>query len=370
MPRPLLRCAAAALALAGAVGLLGACASSNPYYDPAKPHHTPTGFRNNDIGTVSKSLGDLVRWFSARGRKSDVPPAPTPAVAPDLVALQANARAGTQMQPTATWIGHATLLVQASGLNVLTDPIFSERASPVSFFGPKRLQPPGVALADLPHIDVVVISHNHFDHLDRDSVAQLAAQAGGPPLFLVPLGIKPWLNALAITNVVELDWWQSHTVGNAEFVLTPVQHWSGRSPADRHHTLWGGWAVFGADFQWYFSGDTGYSHDFVKTRAHFAERQRDGGFDLAMIAIGAYEPNWFMKDQHVNPREAVQIHQELGARHSIGMHWGTFDLSDEPLDQPPRDLAAERKRQGVADTAFEVLAIGQTRQLPRRGSGS
>lgn len=349
-----------------AAGLLAACSSVNPYFDPAKPHHTPTGFRNNDIGTVSKSLGDLVRWFSQRPGRPTTSPQPTPTVVADTAFLQTNARAGLAMEPTATWIGHATLLVQAGGLNVLTDPIFSERASPVGFVGPRRLQPPGLAIDQLPHVDVVVVSHNHFDHLDRSSVLLLAAQAGGSPLFLVPLGVKPWLSQLGIDHVVELDWWQSHTVAGTEFFLTPVQHWSGRSLTDRHHALWGGWAVFSPGFQWYFSGDTGYSLDFVRTRQHFAGRQPDGGFDLALIAIGAYEPNWFMKDQHVNPREAVRIHQDIGARHSIGMHWGTFDLSDEANDQPPRDLARERATRGIADSTFEVLAIGQTRRLPRR----
>ncbi len=348
--------------------VLAACSSVNPYYEPTKPHHTPTGFRNNDIGTVNKSFSDFRRYFSERPAPAATPPQPTPTVAPDLDFLQANARAGAAMEPAATWIGHATLLVQAGGLNVLTDPIFSERASPVALVGPIRKQPPGLAIDQLPRIDVVVVSHNHFDHLDRNSVLLLAAQAGGSPLFLVPLGIKPWLNQLGITNVVELDWWQSHRVAGTEFFLTPVQHWSGRTLSDRHHALWGGWAVFSPGFQWYFSGDTGYSQDFVRTRQHFADRQRGGGFDLALIAIGAYEPNWFMKDQHVNPREAVRIHQDLNAKYSLGMHWGTFDLSSEALDQPPRDLATERRSLGVADSAFEVLAIGQTRRLPRRPS--
>ncbi len=346
----------------------------NPYYDPAQPHHTRSGFKNNYIDAVDKRLADLLQWRWQAWRQ-DLPPPPqqpTPVVAPDLAAIQTNAVAGSAMQPAITWIGHATMLVQASGLNVLTDPVFSERASPVQFIGPKRAQPPGVALADLPAIDVVVISHNHFDHLDKDAVRTLNARSQGKTLFLVPLGIRPWLADLGIENAVELDWWQRHQVGGVEFHFTPVQHWSARGLGDRSQTLWGGWAVFGPGFHWYFSGDTGYSRDFVDTQQRFAERNRAStpgapdGFDLALIAVGAYEPRWFMKEQHVNPAEAVQIHRDLRAQRSVGVHWGTFNLTDEALDQPPKDLAVARQAQGVADDAFFLLKIGETRRLPPR----
>lgn len=350
--------------------LLMSCSTTNTHYDASQPHHTPTGFRNNDIGTVSKSMADVWRWLRERGNVGPRDPAAAPTVTANLPAIHANAQAGRAMQPSATWIGHASVLVQASGLNVLTDPIFSERASPVALLGPQRKQPPGLAVNELPRVDVVVISHNHFDHLDRNSVLLLAAQAGGSPLFLVPLGVKPWLAKQGIERVVELDWWQSHRVGEVDFFLTPVQHWSGRSLSDRHHSLWGGWAALGPDFHWYFSGDTGYSSDFAATRRYFAPRQPQGGFDLALLAIGAYEPNWFMKDQHVNPREAVRIHHDLNARRSVGIHWGTFDLSDEPLGQPPRDLARERQAAGLAADDFSVMAVGETRVYPQRNRPS
>lgn len=347
--------------------LVAGCSTPNPYFNAERPHHTATGFRNNDIGTVSKSFGDLLRLVRERRWFGDDPvAAPTPTATPALTELRRQTQGGPAARPSVTWVGHATTVVQAGGLTVLTDPMFSERASPVSFLGPRRQQPPGIALADQPPIDVVVVSHNHFDHLDEASVLALAAQPGGAPLFLVPLGLKDWLAQRGISRVVELDWWQSHRVGDTEFFLTPVQHWSGRSLVDSHRALWGGWAVFHPDFQWYFSGDTGYSGDFARTRTHFADRQRDGGFDLALIPIGAYEPNWFLKDQHINPREAVQVHQDLGAKRSIGVHWGTFKLSDEALDQPPKDLAAARRQQGLPDDAFGVMAIGETRFLPPR----
>ncbi len=354
---------------------LGACSNMNPYYNHALPHHTPSGFKNNYVEQVDKSFTDLLRWqWQARTQGLPKPPqTPTATVAADLPRIQAYASAYTasplQSAPQMTWIGHASMLVQAGGLNVLTDPVFSDRASPVQFAGPQRAQAPGLALAELPPIDVVLISHNHYDHLDKNTVQTLSSRALNATVFIVPLGIKPWMEALGIRNVVELDWWQSHTVKGVEFHFTPVQHWSARGVADRLQTLWGGWAVLGPDLHWYFSGDTGYSKDFADTRQRFASRQTaalGGGFDMALIAVGAYEPRWFMKEQHINPAEAVQIHQDLGAKRSVGVHWGTFNLTDEPLDQPPQDLAAARQAQGVADEDFFVMAIGETRALQPR----
>ena len=348
----------AALAVALLLALCG-CASS------------AQEFTNNYAGRIDKPISELLRWQADR-IKNNLPPdpkTPTPTVKPDLSFIQANARAGAAMVPAATWIGHASTLVQASGLNVLTDPIFSERAFPVQFAGPKRAQQPGLALSELPHIDVVVISHNHYDHLDRNSVFALSRQPGGSPLFLVPMGLKAWMAAIDIQNVRELDWWQSAKVGHVEFMLTPVQHWSARSFSDRYETLWGGWAVLGPDFHWYYSGDTGYSRDFADTRARLAPRQspaQGGGFDLALIAVGAYEPRWFMKEQHLNPAESVQVHLDVGAKRSLGVHWGTFNLTDEPLDQPPRDLAAARDAAKLAADDFFLLAVGETRKMRRR----
>jgi N-acyl-phosphatidylethanolamine-hydrolysing phospholipase D len=336
-----------------------------------KAHHGPRGFRNNYVESVTKSLREVLRWQWSRLR-SGLPPdpeVPTPRTAPDLGFLTRNAAAGARMLPSVTWIGHATTLVQAGGLNVLTDPIFSRRASPVQFAGPRRAQRPGIGLQELPRIDVVVISHNHYDHLDRGSIEALARQAGGSPLFLVPLGVKAWLERLRIARAVELDWWDSHAHAGVQFHFTPAQHWSGRSLRDRDKTLWGGWAVLAADFHWYFSGDTGYSADFVDTRRRFAERQsaaQGGGFDVALIAVGACEPRWFMQPQHVDPAEALQIHLDLGAKRSVGIHWGTFSLSDEPLDHPIKALAAARLAREVPAESFCLLAIGETRRLPAR----
>jgi len=356
-----------------------------------KNHHTHAGFRNNYVSSVTRTLPEVLRWQYQRiiHRLPPRPTLETPSVAADLDFISTNARAGAAMVPAVTWIGHASMLVQASGLNVLTDPIFSTRASPLTFIGPARAYPPGIALRDLPRIDVVVISHNHYDHLDKSSIVALARQPGGPPLFLVPLGLEKWLRTLGIATAVELDWWDSYAycaagaagaAGGAagsgvaplpavEFVFTPAQHWSQRSVGDRNKTLWGSWSVFGADFHWFFTGDTGYSRDFIDIRERFAVRQtmqRGGGFDIALVAVGACLPRWFMQQQHVDLDEAVQVHLDLGAKLSVGVHWGTFELADDPLDQPLHDLAAARSAKGVDEEAFFLIPIGATRRVGRR----
>jgi len=351
--------------------LLALAAHAHHGEDAARPHHVAGGFRNVTGAQVAKPFSWLVRWRIDQWREGLPHPArqPTPVTLPQLQLLKSNtepvrrigAQAARPPLPSATWIGHATVLVQSGGLNILTDPIFSERASPVTFFGPKRAQPPGIALADLPPIDVVVVSHNHYDHLDRLSAVQLNERSGGRTLFLVPLGVKAFLARLGISNVVELDWWDAHSHEGVEFRLVPVQHWSARGLQDRNETLWGGWAVFAPDLRWYFSGDAGYSRHFHETRERLAAHAReDTLFDLALLAIGAYEPRWFMREQHMNPAEAVQAHKDLAARRSLGMHWGTFTLTDEALDEPPIALAAAREKEGLAPAQFSVLPIGGT----------
>ena len=317
-------------------------------------------------------MADFMRWrFDAwRDGLPAAPASATPQIVPDLGLIQSNAKAGARMVPTVTWIGHATVLAQLGGLNVLTDPIFSNRASPLSFIGPQRAQKPGLWLHELPHIDLVLISHNHYDHLDDDSVRALAKQAGGPPLFVVPLGLKAWFAKRDIDSVVELDWWQSHRLGDVEIVLTPVQHWSGRGLTDRMDTLWGGYALFARELHLFFAGDTGYSRTsptFASASPSAQRRARMAASTSRCCRSAPYAPRWFMERQHVNPDEAVRIHRDLGAKASMEIHWGTFELTDESLDEPPRLLAQARQTQGVPDAAFFTLAIGQTRRLtPRR----
>jgi N-acyl-phosphatidylethanolamine-hydrolysing phospholipase D len=365
----------AALALPGFGGARAQALSVDaaPLIGAVPHHHRAQGFQNNYLEFEPKGFGDLLRWRidALREGLPRPPRTVTPMVPADIAFVHANGRAGLRMEPALTWIGHATMLAQFGGINLLTDPMFSERASPVGFIGPKRHVAPGIALAELPHIDVVLISHDHYDHLDDASVRGLNSQPGGPPLFIVPLGVKTWMAKRDIGNVIELDWGQSRRVGAVEIVLTPVQHWSGRGLTDRLATLWGGYAVFAPDLHLFFSGDTGYSKDFTDIRNRFAQRQTTalgGGFDVALIPIGAYGPRWFMASQHVNPAEAVQIHVDLGAKRSVGIHWGIFELTDESLDEPPQEIAQERRARGLTDEAFTVFAVGETRRLPRRGA--
>lgn len=342
------------------------------FSQPASSENQSFKFRNNYADFEPKGLVDFLTWRWNAWRDGYPRPAsrPTPRIDADLNLIHTNALASDQMQPTVTWIGHATALIQFAGLNILTDPIFSERASPLSLIGPKRVQPPGIMLSDLPRIDFVLISHNHYDHLDESSVRALASQPGRSPIFVVPAGLASWFKKNGIASVVELSWWQSYSAasptGPVEIMLVPVQHWSGRTLTDRMETLWGGFAVFAADFQFLHLGDTGYSPDFREIARRFADRQRAGGFDLVLIPIGAYAPRWFMKDHHVDPAEAVQIHQDLKATRSLAYHWGTFSLSDEALDEPPIELAAARLAAGVSESEFAVIAIGQTLTLPAR----
>ncbi|TNF35310.1 MAG: MBL fold metallo-hydrolase [Gammaproteobacteria bacterium] len=338
------------------MGLLAAC-SSNPYYDPQKPHHTPSGFRNLHYEDSNKGLWTFLQWRWEKLFK-DIPGVEDydfTLAANDPQLLQQN-----QHKTSLTWIGHATFLIQYAGLNILTDPQFSQRASPVSWAGPQRVVAPGLALTDLPEIDAVVISHDHYDSLDVATIRQLAARKQQRPLtFLVPLGMKPWFDNLGIAslNVIELDWQQSHHIGEIRFTATPVQHWGKRTLFDGYERLWCSWVIADDQHRLFFAGDTGYADHFRDIGNQY------GPFDLALIPIGAYEPRWFMRPYHVNPEEAVMMHRDLRAQYSVAMHWGTFILTDEPLDEPPRKLAEALQKFNLPPSTFEVYQHGETRFL-------
>ncbi|WP_171096028.1 MBL fold metallo-hydrolase [Usitatibacter rugosus] len=278
-----------------------------------------------------------------------------PTARTDAAALRANTT-----EPTMTWIGHASFLVQLAGKNLLFDPTFSERASPVQFAGPKRVVPLPIDVPELPRIDYVFISHSHYDHLDLDSVKRLAALPDGGPMFFVGLGLKKWFHDQGIERVVEMDWWQDRTEGPLKVTFIPVQHWSKRTLTDTNKTLWGGWVVEGGGLKIVHTGDLGYSKDAQDVG------ERLGPFDMAFIPIGAYAPRWFMKLMHVDVPEAVQVRSDLRAARVVGMHWGTFEkLTDEPLDEPPAELAKQRGARGLAKDAFDTMAIGETRRIER-----
>jgi N-acyl-phosphatidylethanolamine-hydrolysing phospholipase D len=314
------------------------------------PHHVRGGFRNLDPAFIRPSA--WTRWtFILRRGVQSLTSARTfdaPRVANDGAALRA-----IPPPPAITWIGHATLLVQVDGLSALTDPQWSDRAGPTSWIGPRRLGPPGVAFEDLPRIDVVVISHDHFDHLDLPTVKRLAATHD--PLFLVPLGLKAWFADNGMTHVEELDWWQEREHRGVRFVCVPAQHFSQRSLWDGNERLWASWAILGRERRLYFGGDTGYFAGFKEAA------RRLGPFDVAALAIGAYLPPQIMKLVHTTPEEAVQAFVDLDAKVMLGMHWGTFDLAEEPLDEPPVRMLAEIRRRSIDPSRAWVPKIGETR---------
>jgi L-ascorbate metabolism protein UlaG (beta-lactamase superfamily) len=248
-----------------------------------------------------------------------------------------------------TWVGHASFVLRLGGLLCATDPIFSS-----SIAGAVRREvPPGVALDDLPQIDVVTVSHNHRDHLDLPSLKRIGPDA----LYVVPLGNAELLRRAGLPNVVELDWWQSHKVGSLELVCVPARHWSMRVPWNRNDALWGGFVLRGPEGVAYHSGDTAYFDGFRDIG------ERLGPIDWAMLPIGAYEPRWFMESQHMNPEDAGQAFLDLGARRLVAMHWGTFRLTDEPLGEPPERMRAFFRERGLGDERLWVLDVGENRRL-------
>jgi N-acyl-phosphatidylethanolamine-hydrolysing phospholipase D len=317
----------------------------------APAHHRERGFANPDTAHPPASTWVRMRFFVTRMWSSTFSPRSIelPRVANDGAALRAN---GTE--PTVTWVGHATLLVQLDGVNVLTDPQWSDRASPVGFAGPRRVTPPGLRFEDLPPIHLVLISHDHYDHLDVATVKRLAAEHR--PRFLVPLGLKAWFADLGITDVEEMDWWQSRTERGLTLTCLPAQHFSGRTLWDRNRRLWSGWAIAGRQKRLFFAGDTAYAGFFTEIG------QRLGPFDLAAVPIGAYLPAIIMKASHTTPEEALQIFVDTGSRAFVPIHWGTFDLADEPLDEPPQRLAADAQRRRLDPERLWILKHGEMRK--------
>ena len=305
---------------------------------------------------------DILKWkvtdtLTGRRRKDRNDPFVTPRIDNDGRALAA-------LEASLTWIGHATFVLRLGGLVVVTDPIWSTRLGP----GLKRNIDPGVALESLPPIDVVTISHAHYDHLDLPSLRRLSRHteklAGRTPTFVVPSEVGRYLRGEGLGEIVERAWWEEHVVerdGNrVQLTLVPQQHWSMRTPFDRDQALWGGWVIRGREGAAYHAGDTAYFEHFGDISA------RAGAIDWAMIPIGAYDPPWFMKPQHINPEEAGRAFVDLGARNLVPMHWGTFKLTDEPLGEPVERVRAWWDEHGPGAAAHDrlwVLAVGETRRL-------
>ena len=298
----------------------------------------------------------ILRWKLGFGpreqtRQPPVSAAASPPIhpAPDLAAIHQPDPAAIQL----TWIGHSTFRLQFRGRNILTDPIFGNCLTPIPGFSLKRLSPPGLTFAQLPRIDDVLISHNHYDHLDAPTVKSLAKRSAATRFWL-PSGLSQWFHQRGITQVQELAWGESANFGEqAELHAVPAQHFAARGPFDRNHTHWCGWVLRSAGKNIYYAGDTGYNSDFRELGRRF------GGMDLSLIPIGAYNPRWIMKSVHTDPFEAVKIHEDVRSRFSVGGHWGTFRLTDEPLNEPPALLNQALAKSGRSGQEFCILPPGK-----------
>jgi len=294
------------------------------------------------------NFSDMLRWQRNRDPGpwrdwTEAEPGPAPPEAVDDLRV--------------TFVNHATVLIQTDGVNILTDPIWSRRASPVSWAGPRRRRPPGIRFEDLPPIHVVLVSHNHYDHMDLPTLKRLHREHR--PRFVVGLGNRATLESKGIYGVAELDWWQSVTVAEGlRVTMVPAQHFSSRGITDRFATLWGGYVLEGRAGRVYFAGDTGMGPHFRQIR------QRLGPPRLAILPIGAFRPRWFMKTMHISPDEAVQAHELLGARTTVAMHFGTFRLGDDGQDEPVRRLRQAMRERGVSDERLWVLGFGEGRDVP------
>jgi N-acyl-phosphatidylethanolamine-hydrolysing phospholipase D len=348
--RPAIRRGLPVLVL-GLAGLLLGCQGPGGPKPGAPAHHLERGFRNLDPDYARPDawtrwrfvVPHLLRTTFARRRLA------LPVVPNDGRTLRANPPG-----PTITWVGHSTLLVQLDGVTLLTDPQWSDRASPWARVGPGRVTPPGLRFEDLPPIDLVLISHDHYDHLDEPTVRRL--WQAHRPRFLAPLGFRAWFAARGIDAVEELDWWEERAVKGLRLVCVPAQHWSARTLWDENRRLWSGWAVLGRDRRLYFAGDTGYYAPLFE-----AIGRRLGPFDLAAIPIGAYRPAALMARSHTTPEQALRVLEDVRGRRLVPIHWGTFDLAQEPLAEPPARLEAEARRLGVPAERLWILRHGETR---------
>jgi len=309
----------------------------------------------NPGGEPPRSFGDVLRWKLGGGKvswpRSNPSPFPPDRPPPKVAA-------GLRV----VLVGHSTFLIQGGGFNILTDPVWSDRVSPVSFAGPRRKNAPGIAFDDLPRIDVVLVSHNHYDHLDRPTLHRLWRR--DQPLFVAPLGNEGTIRGRErAIKVRTADWGDVVTLGpKAAVRVEPARHWSTRSLGDRNRALWSAFTLQLGNRSVYFAGDTGFGDGGTFKQA----AARSAPIDLALLPIGAYEPRWFMKEEHMNPEEAVRAFQLLGAQAALGCHWGTFQVTDEGVEQPAIDLAAALATQGITPNLFLAARPGQVWSAPAR----
>jgi L-ascorbate metabolism protein UlaG (beta-lactamase superfamily) len=324
----------------------------NPWYDATKPHHTPEGFRNPEPDL--RQPGDLQRW--RKERKAQGLPFP-PRQGYEAFEQQWCLKADLSGEQDAVWwLGHAAIMLRLEGRYGLIDPVLSARASPLRFFGPKRKTPAPLAIRDLPALDWVLISHNHYDHLDRPTIKAILRRFPAVQI-IVPLGLASWFRRRGARQVIQLDWWQQTQRHGVTFHAVPARHWSMRTLHDRNRSLWCGWTVTTAALNFWFSGDSGYSENLLDIA------RRLGPFNLAALPVGAYAPEWFMSGQHMNPQQSVSLHQAIGAPITIPIHWGVFELADESLDEPPQALAQAMAAANQNTLRFRPWRIGERADL-------
>jgi L-ascorbate metabolism protein UlaG (beta-lactamase superfamily) len=323
----------------------GVLISAPRYKGPTSDHFDGKRFRN--YGNVrAKGLFDVLKWMVTRRRKKWQADNRKPS-------FQQVARAVTSGM-TVTFINHSSFLIQTGGVNILTDPIYSQRASPFQWAGPERMREPGLRFKDLPPIDLVLITHNHYDHLDIPTIRRI--ESTHAPGYLVPLGVGAHFRIENISRVDEMDWWEKKTITERVSVeCVPAQHFSGRGTLDRDKTLWCGYVIHSQAGSVYFAGDTGYSSEIFKKIG-----MRTGPFDLSIIPIGAYRPEWFMAPIHCTPLEAVKIHMEVNSKQSVASHFGTFPLADESSDDPVNDLRLAVEKFGIPSSQFRALREGES----------
>ena len=336
-------------ALLALLPLLLSCTAAPAYQGSPSDHFDGSTFVNRK--PMNKTPGDFIKL--AWGAVTD------PRTWPDWIEIETGqvAQARVNSGIVVTFINHATFLIQVDGVNILTDPVYSKRTSPVQWLGPKRVHAPGVALANLPPIDIVLISHNHYDHLDKDTLQQLFERQEQPPVILAGLGNGQLFQRLGLHSYHDMDWNDRFETHGLEVVFTECRHRSGRGIGDQMKTLWGSFVLKTSAGNIYFAGDTGYG-------PHLRQAGTEHGpFALSLLPIGAYDPRWFMADVHLNPEEAVKAHQDLRSRQSIAMHFGTFRLTYEGIEEPLTDLQLAIEKYALAPQRFLVLEPGQSKVI-------
>ncbi|PIJ51432.1 MBL fold metallo-hydrolase [Erwinia sp. OLTSP20] len=323
----------------------------NPWYNPDLEHHTAEGFRNPEAEL--RKPGDIKKWRTER--KAAGLPRPPAEGYPAFIRRWFQPADLSGEQNAVWWLGHAAVMLRLQGRYILIDPALSSRASPLSFYGPQRKTPAPVEINALPELSYVVISHNHYDHLDRATIKQIIRRFPQAE-FMVPLGLVAWFQRLGASRVTQLDWWQSAQRDDLTFQALPARHWSMRTLWDRNRSLWCGWRIAQPGFNFWFSGDSGNA-DTLLTIV-----QRLGPFTLLALPVGAYAPKWFMQGQHMDPAQAVRLFEAAGCPLTIPIHWGVFELADESLDEPPLILSQALQQAGLPARNFQPWKIGQ-RQL-------